>query len=791
MNTSYKSNRMARVFFKFLAIFSFCFFYGNAQNPTKNHTVTKGETVYRLSKIYEVSISDIIKLNPSASKVIYVGEVLKIPVSSTNSGVPKNSDKQDFTTVDNVLVYKVKSGDTKFGLTKKIGITITDLENQNPHIKKGLQAGHVLKISNSNYSSPSTSKIRANPQQSESYKWHDVIKGDTFYSISKLYTVDLASLITTNSSIIPEKMSIGIRVKIPNKLLDSDTSIQDKTEYLVKKGDTKFGLAKTFNTTIANLEKLNPQILDMLRYGVTIKTPSKTSNTLDKSNISQVSGDDEASIENTNNKTSDNEETKTLKNEINEVLKTDKNSANSSVEDNDSELAKKTNIEDSSSIKTVLNKEKSEIEKLSYTSYTIAPKETLYGLSKKASMSVPEFLKLNPKLSESVIIGTVIKMPITGFNAPLNNNSKNTNANNTRDSYTDLSTLITSRKDKKILMLMQFNDIEFNYYTRSISSYNAISNTALQNDIQFYKGAKTAIDSLVKMGIKTEINLLKVDDIKRTKALENIDLKSFDAIITLDFNKEIENALVSKANNNIPIIIGKSESENYKINTVYQALPSASTQKLKTLKYINNKNGNIIVISDNDRLESRSFISEHSPGAKVFVTNKNGEFSDKDVISNLDKSKTNYIIIDSKKNGVFLSSTTLLLGLLSNYDIQLAVLESNLLPNDQEISSKRFSILKLIYPDIYQITNTAETLNYFNNYKLKNNIDPSKKALQGFDIIFDTMLRLSQDMDFEESLSTFKTEYLILKFYYKKNTFGNYDNHEIIIREFNNSDIAN
>jgi hypothetical protein len=38
-------------------------------------------------------------------------------------------------------------------------------------------------------------------------------------------------------------MPIGAQITIPNQALTSNTSLQNKTEYLVKKGDTKFGLA--------------------------------------------------------------------------------------------------------------------------------------------------------------------------------------------------------------------------------------------------------------------------------------------------------------------------------------------------------------------------------------------------------------------------------------------------------------------------------------------------------------------------------------------------------------------
>jgi len=665
---------MTKIYFHFLITFSLCAFYGHAQKRTKDHIVEKGETVYRLSKTYNTSISDIVKLNPSASKVIYIGEVLKIPISKVNSGEATTNNKQKTTITDYVSPYTVKSGETKFGLSKKFGMTIINLEKQNPHIIKGLQAGHVLRISTSN--TPTNSQITAknNSKKSGSTQWHEVIKGDTFYSISKLYTVDLNLLIESNSTITADDISIGSQIKIPSQILESNTSLQNRTEYVVKKGDTKYSLAKTFKTTITKLENLNPQIKDILRSGITIKTPI--------------------------------------------ILKTLESPNNANVQQNEGDL--------------------------------------------------------NNQIKSNKI--QLIDSNMNNIASPRNNT--------TIKSFRDLSASVDISKNKKILMLMPFNEEEFNSYEKDTTNYGTISITELKEYIQFYKGAKTAVDSLSKIGLPVKINLLKIDDLKIKKMSDNINLDSYDAIITIRYDKTIEKTILSHTDNDIPIISLNSKNEDYKDSSIFQALPSVNTQKLKTLKHVNDKKGNIIVISDYDRIESRVFITNHSPSAKMIVTNKKDEYSDEDILSQLVKNKTNYVIIDSKKRGLFLSSTTLLLGQTSNYDIQLVVLEASMIPKNQEISSKRFRILKLIYPDINQITNTKQTLNYFDSYKLKYKIEPSRKNLQGFDITFDTALRLSQDIAFKDSALEHKTSYFTLKFNYIKNNFLFYDNNEIIIREF-------
>ena len=213
-------------------------------------------------------------------------------------------------------------------------------------------------------------------------------------------------------------------------------------------------------------------------------------------------------------------------------------------------------------------------------------------------------------------------------------------------------------------------------------------------------------------------------------------------------------------------------------------MPSGDIQKKKVLDYLNKNNGNIIVISDKEREESREFIKNYAANAYIIETKRNGVFKESDLVLKLDKTKTNYIVIDSEKNGVFLSSTNLLLKELSNYNIQIAVLESSLVPNKENISTKRFSILKMIYPAINQTSNNSQTLRYLDKYEDQYRLNATENVLMGFDITFDTVLRVSQSTNFEVSAIKDKTSYLTLKFDYEKKNSNRYVNNEILIIEY-------
>ena len=122
---------------------------------------------------------------------------------------------------------------------------------------------------------------------------------------------------------------------------------------------------------------------------------------------------------------------------------------------------------------------------------------------------------------------------------------------------------------------------------------------------------------------------------------------------------------------------------------------------------------------------------------------------------------------------------------MSNYSIQLAVLESSIIPDTKNISSKRFKVLNMIYPTLNQSHNNSQTLLFFENYKNSYKSEVTEDAVYGFDITLDFILRMSQSVSFEETVKNDKTEYLTLKFDYRKGDSGKYINNEVLILEYN------
>lgn len=114
-----------------------------ASNPldlsVKEHVVLPKETLYGISRKYNITIADLQRLNPNL-ETLQPGMVLKVK----NGNVEKVVDVEG----DLFKYYQVKPQETLFSLTRRFGISRDSLLTLNPALADGLKSGMVLKIPN-------------------------------------------------------------------------------------------------------------------------------------------------------------------------------------------------------------------------------------------------------------------------------------------------------------------------------------------------------------------------------------------------------------------------------------------------------------------------------------------------------------------------------------------------------------------------------------------------------------------------------------------------------------------
>jgi hypothetical protein len=142
--------------------------------------------------------------------------------------------------------------------------------------------------------------------------------------------------------------------------------------------------------------------------------------------------------------------------------------------------------------------------------------------------------------------------------------------------------------------------------------------------------------------------------------------------------------------------------------------------------------------------------------------------------------------LDSEKTGMIISTTNALINLMATYQIQLVILEKNETLDFEEISLSKLAQLHLLYPSLTRDNETAEGLIFEKKFKEKNKIFPNQFATRGFDVTFDTLLRLSQEQSFEATIENVATEGVENKFAYEKKASGAFVNGGFYILYYDN-----
>lgn len=123
------------------------------------HTVQAPETLYSLSRKYNISIEELNNYNPGLNGAPKIGQVIYIPVRTETETKPGNAQNQQKTDtkeipekkveVEKKLTYKeytVNRKETLYSIAKKHEVEVSELLKANPGLTGDLKKGQVLRI---------------------------------------------------------------------------------------------------------------------------------------------------------------------------------------------------------------------------------------------------------------------------------------------------------------------------------------------------------------------------------------------------------------------------------------------------------------------------------------------------------------------------------------------------------------------------------------------------------------------------------------------------------------------
>lgn len=276
-----------------------------APAETSGYAVQKGDTLGHIAVRYNVSTADIRKANGLKNDRLQIGQVLRIPgkIKSETEAVHADATlTPEKPAPVNAGVYTVARGDTPGEIAEKLGVSTDELIKLNSLDSRNLQIGQRLSVPGYNQGQTASAE-KVDPADQESVepnrvesvnstvpsttntKEYVIKKGDTPGAIAKRLGVSTDELIKLND-LDSRKLRIGQALVVPGTGTDNDKGTlaadNDKgdpapdkkdaqnnapSEYIVKKGDTLYVLAKTFGVPVERIKKYNNLKNSNLRVG--------------------------------------------------------------------------------------------------------------------------------------------------------------------------------------------------------------------------------------------------------------------------------------------------------------------------------------------------------------------------------------------------------------------------------------------------------------------------------------------------------------------------------------------
>lgn len=179
------------LFLLFISV-SYAVSYAQENQSYFLHTIEKGQSLYSISKMYNVTTSDIVRLNPGCNEKIYAGQTIKIPKG-------KESPKGE-------TFHTIQVGETLYKLTTMYNVSAKDICEANPGLSaENFRIGQVILIPQKKEEKAVTTQTPAEPNSNiqgpvvpRCKDMHKVKRKETIFSVSREYGISEQELIAAN-----------------------------------------------------------------------------------------------------------------------------------------------------------------------------------------------------------------------------------------------------------------------------------------------------------------------------------------------------------------------------------------------------------------------------------------------------------------------------------------------------------------------------------------------------------------------------------------------------------------
>lgn len=225
------------------------------------HIVEKGEGLYGISKKYGISIDDLKLINQLDTEDLSIGQKLYLqkPITKVGDNFPI---KQKDTTYNTQIIYHtVIKGEGLYAISKKYALSVDDLMVMNELMSEELKEGQILKvgisIGENSENTNQTFQIKVKDSIHEIPLKHTVQKNETLNQIAYKYELEVPYLRKLNkltSDTLKEGQVLWLKSEQESIVVKN---ISADNVHVVQKGDTLYSISKLYGITIDRLTELN------------------------------------------------------------------------------------------------------------------------------------------------------------------------------------------------------------------------------------------------------------------------------------------------------------------------------------------------------------------------------------------------------------------------------------------------------------------------------------------------------------------------------------------------------
>ncbi|MEJ2594326.1 MAG: LysM peptidoglycan-binding domain-containing protein [bacterium] len=249
------------------------------------HQVTQGQTVYSIAKAYDVSVDELYFENPGAKEGINIDQYLWIPTVSRETELTREVRSRKY----KFFYHIIKSGDTYSKLSREYNRPLAYILQANNDVPQPLREGQYVRIPVDDafdkleeLPSGQGADFDSEPAILPGYR-HEVIKGETLYSLAKKYRVTIDQLRRVNPGLGPT-LEIGDLLRIPEPTAAENTP-QDNSEqeepqepayymHKVQKKETLYSISRLYGVTLQDLYSANEGLSTNIDVGQVIRVPN-------------------------------------------------------------------------------------------------------------------------------------------------------------------------------------------------------------------------------------------------------------------------------------------------------------------------------------------------------------------------------------------------------------------------------------------------------------------------------------------------------------------------------------